>query len=106
MSGATAPPTRTHITLISSDGFRFVVHTEAAMVSGAIRTVLTGPGGFIEQTTGEMNFRDISGAVLERVVQYFYYKLRYRHSSADIPPFHIEPEYALEMLMAANFLDT
>ena len=67
--------------------------------------MLEGPGEFVEQVAGEINFRDISGAVLERVVQYFFYKTRYE-TSAEVPRFEVEPEYALEMLMAANFLNT
>jgi hypothetical protein len=38
------------------------------------------------------------------VIQYFYYKLRYTNSTTEIPEFPIEPEVALELLMAANFL--
>ena len=46
------------------------------------------------------------GSVLEKTVQYFYYKLRHTNSSGPLPEFKIEPEQALELLMAANFLDT
>jgi hypothetical protein len=41
----------------------------------------------------------------EKVIQYFYYKVRYSSATAEIPDFPIEPEIALELLMAANFLD-
>lgn len=34
-----------------------------------------------------------------------YYKLRYTNSNTRIPEFPIEPETALELLMAANYLD-
>jgi len=40
-----------------------------------------------------------------QVVEYFHYKVRYSHSS-EMPEFKIEPEIALELLMASNFLDT
>jgi elongin-C len=36
---------------------------------------------------------------------YFTYKVRYTNSSTEIPDFPIPPEIALELLMAANFLD-
>ena len=36
---------------------------------------------------------------------YFLYKVRYTNSSTEIPEFPIAPEIALELLMAANFLD-
>lgn len=35
---------------------------------------------------------------------YFTYKVRYTNSSTEIPEFPIQPEIALELLMAANFL--
>lgn len=37
---------------------------------------------------------------------YFYYKLKYLNtSSGSIPEFKVEPEMALDLLMAANYLD-
>ena len=36
---------------------------------------------------------------------YFTYKVRYTNSSTEIPEFPIEAPIALELLMAANFLD-
>ena len=35
----------------------------------------------------------------------FLLQVRYTNSSTEIPEFHIPPEIALELLMAANFLD-
>ena len=43
--------------------------------------------------------------VLQKVCMYFTYKVRYTNSSTEIPEFPISPEIALELLMAANFLD-
>ena len=37
--------------------------------------------------------------MLERVIQYFYYKVKYTNTTGDIPQFEIEPKYALELLM-------
>jgi len=68
--------------------------------------MLSGPGTFTEQELGEINFREISTPILEKVIQYFYYNLRYSNSTVEIPEFEVQPEIALELLMAANFLDT
>ena len=46
-----------------------------------------------------------SSHVLSKVCQYFTYKVRYTNSSTEIPEFPISREIALELLMAANFLD-
>ena len=43
--------------------------------------------------------------VLEKVCTYFSYKVRYTNSNTEIPEFPIQADIALELLMAANFLD-
>ena len=63
-------------------------------------------GEFIEGQQGEIKFPEISAKVLEKTVQYFYYKLKNTNNPGPLPEFKIEPETALELLMAANFLDT
>jgi transcription elongation factor B subunit 1 len=35
-----------YVKLISSDGFEFIVHREAAIRSGTIKNMLSGPGMF------------------------------------------------------------
>merc|ERR1711934_617857 len=93
------------VKLISSDGYEFVIEREAAMVSGTIKNMLSSPGMFVE-SSGEITFPEIPGVVLEKVCQYFHYKLKFTNSAqAQIPEFLIEPEIALELLMAANYLD-
>lgn len=62
-------------------------------------------GQFAENETNEVHFREIPSHVLQKVCQYFTYKVRYTNSSTEIPEFPIAPEIALELLMAANFLD-
>lgn len=88
-------------------------------------------GEFKENETNEVNLRDIqydfvcaldmtavvtrmlfvivlfvrSSHTLIRVCQYMQYKVRYTNSSTEIPEFKIAPEIALDLLMAANFLD-
>jgi hypothetical protein len=62
-------------------------------------------GNFAEKEQDRIEFHEISSNVLEKVIQYFYYKQKYHASTGEIPEFPIEPEIALELLMAANFLD-
>lgn len=69
----------------------------------ACRRALT-PGQF-EESKGEIRFPEIRTAVLERVVQYFHFKIKYTNSKVPIPEFHIPPELALDTMMTANFLD-
>jgi hypothetical protein len=49
--------------------------------------------------------RERSGIVLEKVAEYFYYNYRNRDAE-DVPDMDIPPELCLELLMAADFLDS
>jgi elongin-C len=46
-----------------------------------------------------------SGIVLEKVAEYFYYNWRNR-DAIDVPDMDIPPELCLELLMAADYLDS
>jgi hypothetical protein len=51
--------------------------------------------------------REINAVILEKAIQYLYYKNKYNQrgdDDDDIPQFIIEPEIAVELLMASNFL--
>lgn len=46
-----------------------------------------------------------SGVVLEKVCEYFYYNEKYKDQK-DVPDMEIPPELCLELLMAADYLNT
>uniref|UniRef100_A0A7S2INR4 Elongin-C n=1 Tax=Haptolina brevifila TaxID=156173 RepID=A0A7S2INR4_9EUKA len=106
LASARAQSSMEPVKLIASDGSEIIIDKRAAMVSGTIKAMLAGPGEFAEGQSGEIKFPDINAKVLEKTVQYFYYKLKYTNHTGPLPEFKIEPEQALELLMAANFLDT
>mmetsp|Transcript_24366 Transcript_24366/g.73126 ORF Transcript_24366/g.73126 Transcript_24366/m.73126 type:complete len:127 (+) Transcript_24366:196-576(+) len=91
-----------YVKLISAEGHEFFVDRKCAQTSGTIKAMLSGQ---FTESSGEIRFPEISTPILEKVIQYFYYKIRYTNSQVRIPEFNIEPEMALELLMAANFLD-
>lgn len=91
-----------YVKILSAEGHEFVVSREIAMSSGTIRAMLEGS---FSEKSGEIVFPEISTEILEKVIQYFYYKTRYTNSHVRVPEFKIEPEIALELLMAANYLD-
>ena len=62
-------------------------------------------GNFSEAQTGVCHLENISGIVLEKVVEYFYYNEKYRNSEG-VPDMDIPSELCLELLMAADFLLT
>jgi len=90
------------IKLISAEGHEFYVDRKCAMVSGTIKSMLAGQ---FAESSGEISFPEIPAIVLEKVVQYLYYKVRHTNSTQRVPQFDIEPEIALEVLMASNYLD-
>ncbi|ORX49783.1 POZ domain-containing protein [Hesseltinella vesiculosa] len=94
-----------YVKLISSDGFEFTIHREAAMRSGTIKNMLSGPVQFRESLENVIPFHDIKAVILEIVCRYLYYKWQYEGSVTEIPEFKIDPEMVLETLMTADFLD-
>lgn len=104
---SSSPSKKETVKLISAEGFEFLIDYRAACVSATIKNMLSSQGKFTETELGEIRFPQISTAVLEKACQYFYYKLRWANApSKDIPLFKVEPEMALELLMASNYLDT
>ncbi|KAI1815655.1 POZ domain-containing protein [Poronia punctata] len=95
--------TSKYITLASSDGYEFVVLREAAMVSPIIKSMLDPKSQFAEARTGRCVFEEISGMVLEKVVEYMQYWYKYRDSE-NVPDMDIPVELCLELLMAGDFL--
>ena len=57
------------------------------------------------ESRGEVRFPEIPGVIMEKVIQYMHYKVRYANSTQRIPNFVIEPEISMELLMAASYLD-
>ena len=90
------------VKLISAEGHEFYVDKRCAMVSGTIKLMLSGQ---FAESRGEVRFPEIPSVILEKVIQYLYYKVRYTNSVMRVPEFVVEPEYALDMLMASNYLD-
>ncbi|KAH6851149.1 BTB/POZ protein [Chaetomium sp. MPI-CAGE-AT-0009] len=91
-----------YITLVSSDGFEFVVLREAALVSPTIKGMLRSP--FVEAQTGRCTFPEINAIILEKVVDYFYYWHR-NQDKEDVPDMEIPVEMCLELLEAANYFN-
>jgi transcription elongation factor B subunit 1 len=72
--------------------------------SQTMQAMLEG-GNFRESENNIVRFPDISGSVLEKIIQYLYYKAKHKRTSGKLPEFEIEPEIALELMIASNFLN-
>lgn len=104
MNGTMSQDETVYVVLISAEGHEFYVERKIAMGgSGTIKAMLEGT--FRESNENLIRFPAISGLILERVVRYLHYKTQNKHSNARIPEFNIEPEVALELMIAAKFLD-
>ncbi|AQZ10714.1 ELC1 (YPL046C) [Zygosaccharomyces parabailii] len=92
------------VTLISSDKREFSISREAAMVSPTLKAMLEGP---FKEKNGRVELPGIEGNVLAKTVEYLQYNLRYRAqpNQEDIPEFEIPTEMALELLLAADYLN-
>lgn len=93
-----------YVKLISADRQEYFLDREVACASSTtIRRMLEGQ--FREAQERVIDLPNIEGYILERVVRYLLYKAQYSNSIARIPDFMIEPEVALELLIAAKYLD-
>ncbi|KAI0403427.1 BTB/POZ protein [Xylaria palmicola] len=98
-----APELSKYVTLVSGDGFEFVVLREAAMISSAIKGMLDPRSQFAEARTNRCVFEEINGIILEKVAEYFHYWYKYRETE-NVPDMDIPVELCLELLQAADFL--
>ncbi|KAG7118151.1 Elongin-C like protein [Verticillium longisporum] len=95
-----------YVTLVSGDGYEFVLLREAVMISPAIKNAtlpaitLPSRGAFL---LGRTSTDTTSGIVLEKVCEYFQYWYRYRERE-DVPDMDIPVELCLELLVAADYL--
>ncbi|KAM0196802.1 hypothetical protein ACHAPI_005683 [Fusarium lateritium] len=92
-----------YVTLVSGDGFEFVVLRDAALVSPIIKGMLDLRSQFAEAKEARCVFQEMSAMVLDKVVEYFHYWYRYRNSE-DVPDMEIPVELCLELLAAADYL--
>ncbi|KAK3320791.1 Skp1 family protein [Cercophora scortea] len=83
-----------YVTLVSNDGFEFVLLREATVVSPTIKAMLRDDRQWREATTGRF---------LEKVAEYFQYWYKNR-DKLDVPDMDIPVEICLELLVAADYL--
>ncbi|EED13141.1 transcriptional elongation regulator Elc1/Elongin C, putative [Talaromyces stipitatus ATCC 10500] len=100
----TTSSTDDYVTLVSGDGFEFVIPRSTACVSGTIRRMLDSSSKFSEAITGTCVLENITGVVLEKVCEYFCYNEKMK-DQVNVPDMDIPPELCLELLMAADYLD-
>jgi len=97
------------VTVESNDGFTFVVARKIACASGMLKSMLDEEGSFQEAEKAHCVIQ-YRGVVVMKVIEYLAYKVQYQdvEASSITEDFtqRINPYIALELLTAADFLDT
>lgn len=95
-----------YITLISHDNYEFHLRRSAATSrSSTLRHMLNPHSRFSESLTSTCRLENISGAVLEKVVEYFYYAEKFAGAEGGVADMEMPADMCLELLMAADYLD-
>jgi elongin-C len=92
-----------YISLVSGDGFEFIVERSVARCSSTIEALLNGPDSCWKELSGPLatlRLDNASGFVLEKVVQYFYH----RAAGLGESEFPIEMEYVFPLLNLSHYL--
>lgn len=113
----------TYVRLVSREGHEFLVDRECAKVSRLIKHYLNsqqqgGSGGSAPASVKEVvmdeyqqegamtvvRFPYTSAQLLEKTVQYFYFKHRYESDPENRPQFHVPFEIAVDLIKVATLL--
>lgn len=98
-------PLMDDLTLISNDGYEFIIDLQTAMISLTIRNMLYGGGNFEEVDTKTIRL-PIRAPILEKIIEYWHYRSQYSDHLDQLPKFDIDPKIAIELLNAAEYLQT
>ncbi|KAI6032680.1 BTB/POZ protein [Pisolithus orientalis] len=98
------------VKLVSSDGYSFLVKRNVATVSGTLRTMLSTDSTFREALVNTCTISE-RAVLVEKVCEYMAFKAQYESAGPkeEIPlnefTERIPPEVALELLLAADYLE-
>jgi transcription elongation factor B subunit 1 len=84
---------------------KFRMEKPLACTSKTIDAMFQNPLQSDEGQTNEISFNNITPKIMNKVCEYMVYKNRYANSTVEIPEYPLTADIALELLMAANFLD-
>lgn len=89
-----------YITLVASDGSRYVLPRTAACLSATVRASLDNE--FLASVKDEVKLPSISGVVLEKTAEYAV--CANEGTVEAVEKFNLPTELALEVLVAADYL--
>ncbi|KAG8161990.1 hypothetical protein KVR01_007755 [Diaporthe batatas] len=92
-----------YITLVSAEGYEYVLPREACHASRMLKTSVDPDKNFKENLETVVNLPEMNAVVLEKVVEYLLYWYRYQDKD-DVPDMDIPVDMCLELLTAADYL--
>mmetsp|Transcript_97998 Transcript_97998/g.227259 ORF Transcript_97998/g.227259 Transcript_97998/m.227259 type:complete len:108 (-) Transcript_97998:86-409(-) len=94
-----------YVRLVSADGHQFYLDSRIAFECETFRKMVE-QDHFKEGQTKVIHLPTITGKVLEKVIEYLYYKYKYTDSKAAIPEFPIDDDMVLDLLSVSHYLNT
>merc|ERR1719183_2087923 len=93
-----------YLKLQSADGHIFYLDRRIAYECDFFKKMVEQEG-FKEGQTNEIKLPTITCKLLDKVIEYLYYKYKYTDSKVAIPEFPIDDEIVLDLLLVANYLN-
>ncbi|ODV62593.1 elongin C [Ascoidea rubescens DSM 1968] len=91
------------VILVSSDCHEFIIAKKAASISPTLKAMLDS--SFQESKSNQIQLPDIDSQLMDVIVEYMYYNLKYKDDPSKAPKFDIPIEMLLEVLVAADYLN-
>merc|ERR1712070_628274 len=91
-----------HVTIVSCEGHEFLMDRKIAFECEMIKKMFES--SMKEGNEGKIVLSNITGRILEKVLEYLYYKYKYTDCQGPIPEFPIDDDVVLDLLIAANYL--
>eukprot|EP00397_Hematodinium_sp_SG-2012_P068390 GEMP01110776.1.p1 GENE.GEMP01110776.1~~GEMP01110776.1.p1 ORF type:complete len:116 (+),score=15.69 GEMP01110776.1:42-350(+) len=92
------------ISIYSSDGHEFLIDEKIALECETFKKMLA-QDSMKEGQCREIRLNNVRAKLLEKVIEYLYFKHRYTDSTDTIPEFPIEEDCVLDLLIVANYLN-
>ncbi|TFY77802.1 hypothetical protein EWM64_g6211 [Hericium alpestre] len=103
-----ADPNEDWVRIVSNDGYSFLVKRKVALRSGTLKAMLSEDVNFAEAASKTCEVQE-RAAVTQLFVEYLVHKTTYEGAppKEEIPEFmdRIQPQMALELLVAADYLE-
>eukprot|EP00929_Paragymnodinium_shiwhaense_P094498 TRINITY_DN5509_c0_g1_i1.p1 TRINITY_DN5509_c0_g1~~TRINITY_DN5509_c0_g1_i1.p1 ORF type:complete len:113 (+),score=25.46 TRINITY_DN5509_c0_g1_i1:80-418(+) len=93
-----------YLRLISADGHQFYLDRRIAYECDTFKNMVEQEG-WKEGQTNEIKLPTVTGKLLEKVIEYLYYKYKYTDSKVTIPEFPVDDDIVLDLLLVANYLN-